>query len=71
MRFGTASAALGATDQVKNEIGDAARSSGRMHRGPRTREMDKEERTPPPQCGVDRGERDEKGRRNCLAECSF
>jgi len=47
MRFGTASAALGATDQVKNETGGAARSSGRMHRGPRPREKDKEERTPP------------------------
>jgi hypothetical protein len=41
------SAALAATDQVKNETGGAARSSGRMHRGPRPREKDKEERTPP------------------------
>jgi len=60
MRFGIASAALAATDQVKNKIGGAARSSGRKHRGPRPREKDKEERTPPPQGRVDRGERGER-----------
>ena len=70
MRFGTASAALGATDQVKNEIGGAARSSGRMHRGPRAGEMDKEERTPP-HSAVSIAVSATKGRRNCLAECSL
>ena len=71
MRFGTASAALGATDQVKNEIGGAARSSGRMRRGPRAGEMDKEERTPP-HSAVTIAVNATKGRRkNYLAECSL